>query len=361
MRLARPPVIIPLVVLAFLVAEVDATAQERADVVTLRDGTRIEGVVQRNVPGRFVVIRTLDGMERTLTWEKIDEIDMRAPPSTAPAAATGAGQIKTTTEGQVDASGARFAQTTDCTDAKGDPKCHREVAATANASGVSAQYAAVNDCQTSPNDPKCREETNIGVGTGGIGASFKRETVERVTERPNGAVNFGMDLGGGGLVGGTATVGFLSATMKIKFLVGGKFPGEDGGGWSGLAFEPTLTGLMIFSEQPATEYTSASSEVIGGLQVGATAGWQILYFGKMDKSSLKQGGFGLLLGGFVGATGIAASSDIEFSPSYGPIINLSFPSYNAGTAHYSAFNLTGMVLPTGDAGTLILASLGVFF
>jgi hypothetical protein len=88
-------------------------------------------------------------------------------------------------------------------------------------------------------------------------------------------------------------------------------------------------------------------------------------FGTMDRTTLKQSGFGLLLGAYAGGTGIStgggagtASSSMTWSPSYGPVLGLSFPQYNAGTSHYSAFNMTAMVLPMGDSGTLVTGAIG---
>ncbi|HVJ88497.1 MAG TPA: hypothetical protein VM580_01760 [Labilithrix sp.] len=183
---------------------------------------------------------------------------------------------------------------------------------------------------------------------------------------PSGAVNFAFDVGGGGLVGSeVASVAFMAVDLKIKFLAGGRFPGVEGGSWSGLAFEPTAAMLAVFQSSPSSGYSSSESKSTIGVQLGATLGYQYLSFGKMNETTLKQSGFGLLLGAYLGGTGISipdeyGESKMNWSLSYGPVLGLSFPRYNAGTARYQAFSITGMVLPTGDA-TLISASLGYQF
>jgi hypothetical protein len=90
----------------------------------------------------------------------------------------------------------------------------------------------------------------------------------------------------------------------------------------------------------------------------------------MDSTTLKQGGFGIFVGYHAGVQGTktwvstitqemcfdgfctpptsrtSQSSNTDFSQ--GPVLSLSFPSYNAGTAHLSRAYLTFMALPTGS-------------
>lgn len=157
---------------------------------------------------------------------------------------------------------------------------------------------------------------------------------------------------------------FLSADLKLKLLAGGKFPGPKGGGWFGVVIEPAVGGMTVFVSQtiPATRYSSSSSQssTVFGLRAGGSLGFQIMHFGALDEKSLKQNGVAFMLAGYGGATGISGADGFTFNASFGPVIGLSFPSYNAGTASYSAFSITGMVLPTGGSIFMSL-SLGWIF
>jgi len=45
-----------------------------ADRVILRDGTTVDGKILQGVPGQFIVIATSDGRQRTISWDRIAEV-----------------------------------------------------------------------------------------------------------------------------------------------------------------------------------------------------------------------------------------------------------------------------------------------
>jgi hypothetical protein len=168
----------------------------------------------------------------------------------------------------------------------------------------------------------------------------------------------------------TLMTGF-NADLTIPILVGGRFPGKEGGGWTGLRLEPT--GGVMFMNMTV----SGSSDVHGtlfGYRVGGTAAFQYLKFGRLDEKTLKQKGWGIAVGGFAGAQGTGGSMTISGAPSpydhqdipmstngsYGPSVVFSLPEYNAGTAKYTATNIVLMVLPTGDNTFAILQAAFTF-
>jgi hypothetical protein len=136
---------------------------------------------------------------------------------------------------------------------------------------------------------------------------------------------------------------------------GGRFPGARGGSWNGVLFEPTL----------GISGTSLSGSSISGSmlswRVGAALGWQYIHFKKMQQSTAKQPGNAFALGAYVGAEGDSSkttisdpvlgdmsSSSSTTNPSYGPLLRYSSMKYNPGTARASRFDVTLLVLPTGN-------------
>ena len=348
-------------------------APQLNDVVVLKDGTRLEGTILKQEPGQYVTIQVTSGEERTLTWERVQEVIARPHSSAANGASSAAPLgpgMTTTTQMQANSSGASFSRTQDCTGGPDDPKCHKELDASMGAGGPRGSYRAEEDCAEHPESEICKNKTSVDVSRGGLSASYTQERVGRVKTPPSSAVNVALDLGAGTIVGGGggATPFFFSASLKVKILAGETFPGKAGGSWNGVAIQPAVSGLLVIV--PGDSDIGSSTTTLVGFQIGGTLGYQFMHFGKLDEKTLHQDGVGLLLGGYIGATGISvsdgssgsdSSSSIQFSPSYGPEIGLSFPTYNAGTASYSAFNISLLVLPTGSTGTLLSASLGVLF
>ena len=378
------------------------------DTVTLKTGQRIDGKVVRQAPGQFVILRTTDGPDRTFNWDVIREVFVApgAPPNDSPAAPTSAvaavggvasapsatgsaaspgPTVTTKTEAQVGSNGAQLDYSRDCAATPNDPQCHTAARVVADAKGVSAHVESKDDtgkksadvsakglhaelereCSANPGDARCSQKESVDVGSGGLSVSYRQENVERVKTPPSATTNFSVDVGGGTLLGlpNGMSMAFLISNIRMRILAGAQFPGPKGGIWNGIVLEPSVAIMSVFVSLPDNGFgTGGTSSTVLGFQLGGTLGWQIMSFGKMDESSLKQSGVGFMVGGYAGATGIASvgGGDMMWNASYGPAIALSFPSYNAGTASYSAFSITGMVLPTGSS-TLLMASLGWIF
>lgn len=66
----------------------EATPTAGGDVVVLKDGTEVRGTVLRQEPGQFVIVRTDEGREVTLSWEEVRRVERgsAAPVSPEPAA-----------------------------------------------------------------------------------------------------------------------------------------------------------------------------------------------------------------------------------------------------------------------------------
>jgi hypothetical protein len=226
------------------------------------------------------------------------------------------------------------------------------------------------DCAANPQDERCTEKSKVDVGAGGLEASYSKETVERVKEPPSTAVNVALDVGGGTIVGlPNMSMVLANADIKLKILAGGQFPGADGGSWNGVILEPSASLMAVFMSMSmpqtiagATFQGPAQSSTVWGFQAGGAVGWQFMYFGSLNEDTLKQHGFGLEIGGYVGATGISVpQASLQVNASYGPVVGFTFPSYNAGTASYSSFSITLFVLPTADGSVLMSGGLGWIF
>jgi hypothetical protein len=338
-------------------AEAGVVASASTDVVVLLDMTRIEGRVLDLVPGRVVRIETADGF-RTLQWTEVLEVITTAPKRAASAPGDVEGPpgegdptIITRTTANASGRGASFKRTRECAGKEDEPKCRETIEAKIDEGGPRASYASEADCSKDPGNVRCRERTNVDVGKAGISASYKQEKVERVKVRPSSSVNFGLDLSGGGVFGDGFHTWLVGSAVKMPILVGSRFPDAKGGGWFGVSFEPSAAFFGAFTD--ASGSTSTSYQ----MRFGGSVGLQAMHFGSMDQKTLKQSGFGVRLGGFAGANGNGGQGDLSWSPSYGPELGLVFPSYNAGTAKYSALAINAMVLPLKDSVTFV-AGLG---
>jgi hypothetical protein len=362
-----------------------------ADTITLKSGKIVTGVVTAEDPGTSVSIRTADGIVHTYSWDVVQGVTIaagHAPPPTQSPGAGGGATTMTTTQGSVDSTGAHVSVSADCQQSPDSPKCHREANVQAGTGGASIHVANEDasgrqsadisnkgahaemerDCSANPSDERCVQKGSLNLGPGGLNASFKQETVTAVKEPPSGAVSIAIDLGGGTIFGGGggSSISLLDADIKIKMLAGSRFPGSDGGSWNGVALEPSAAVLLLFESSPSPDGTTQSQTLIG-YQLGGSLGYQFMSFGKMEPATMKQSGFGLQLAGYVGVTGLSipsangGSSQTVTNASYGPEIGLSFPTYNAGTASYSAFAITGFLLPSGDGSMFLSGSLGWIF
>jgi hypothetical protein len=239
------------------------------------------------------------------------------------------------------------------------------------------------DCATNPNQEICQQQGAATIGPGGIQAGFSQETVTRVQDPPSGSVNFSLDgsftygklsmafpaIGGGSpstidseFYGGGIALG-------VKILTGGKFPGPEGGSWFGLFIDPSVSisgaggEITIPAMRIGTVTIPEQKQGYGMLLIngGAAVGFQWLTFGSMDPQTFKQGGFGLQAGYRLGAQGSQmyfenSSGDFTTDFSHGPVLGLTFPSYNAGTAHLSRAYVQGMILPAGDLLVITIAA-----
>jgi hypothetical protein len=58
-------------------------AQMKRGVVVLKDGTKVTGVLERVEPGQYVMVKTPDGGERTISWDRVSEVNV-APDAATP-------------------------------------------------------------------------------------------------------------------------------------------------------------------------------------------------------------------------------------------------------------------------------------
>ncbi len=74
-------------------------------------------------------------------------------------------------------------------------------------------------------------------------------------------------------------------------------------------------------------------------------GYTWLNFSPRNGDSLRQGGFGIDLGVKVGAQYIKPDGQAMFSPIIAPNFGIEFPSWNPGTASFSAVSIDFLVIP----------------
>jgi len=261
----------------------------------MRDGSVMRGTVVRQAPGQFVIIRTPQG-EQTISWDSVSRVVVSA----------------------------------------GSPL-----------SGVAPGVST--------------SESHANVGPGGVGVGMSGEHVVKLNKPGNsfwqiaidGGFQFGTSLKSGEdfkFYGG-------GADFTFQYRVGGQFPDENGGSWSGFGLDlgGGVFGGAVVSKVP-DPYGGTTSQGEGSLMetVGGSAGYQFFHFGKMDDDDLKQHGFGFFLGGKVGFAnttvfpGGGAPSQSQGNAQYGPQIQLTFPEYNFGSTKRAAFYISAFVLPTGD-------------
>ena len=339
----------------------------------LKNGTRIEGTIKQQTPGQFVTIQGFDGATRTIIWDTIAEVvvwsgngNVIAPGAPAvPTAITGKSlkiggkknkkpvlKVSKTVDANVTKEGFTLGRSVTCT-SDNDPTCKERVQASIGRDGPKASYTSEKDCSKNPGSDVCTETKQMGVSGKGFGASFTKEEVVKLdeTKRKSGAVNIAFTgmVGGGFSTDPNNTTGIFISNldMNLKILGGGKFPTSKGGGWAGFAFEPSI-GFVLMSISSG-DFTGSGS----GWRAGTSAGLQFMKFGKLDEKTLKQRGFGVFLGAFLGYqytqfTFNGMTQPGSGSESIGPQINLVFPSYNPRTAKYKSSSLNFMILPTGD-------------
>lgn len=229
------------------------------------------------------------------------------------------------------------------------------------------------DCARDPTQEICKQEGRAQIGPGGLRAGFSQETVTRVKEPPSSSFDFAID---GSftygklefefpLPGATSTIESEfyggGVSLGVKILTGGRFPGTGGGSWFGLFIDPAFSVSGAGGQMTIPGFTvsgirvSESKQGYGMLLLngGVALGAQWLTFGSMDPETLEQVGFGVNAGYRIGMQGSqvyfeGGSGDFTTAFSHGPVLGLSFPFYNAGTASLSRAYVQGMILPSGD-------------
>jgi len=282
-----------------------------------------------------------------------------ARPAAAQTTATGDASGGTVTHQQGGAT------TTATGDASGGTLTHTEAGATttakADASGVNARREV--DCSKDPANEICKSTTTASADAGGLGFTHSQTSVVRVRTPGNGYAQIYGEAGALYGEGTGLTMMGGQGSLGVQGAFGGRLPGAEGGGWSGLGYRLNAGGGAISVEteaviQPipgAPTPPSSSTTTAASYQAGGAAGYQFLTFGRLDPSTLKQSGFGLFLGGSVGVFG-QESGDPTFS--YGPAFVISLPKYNAGTSRMSSLFISGLVLPLED---LFLATVNLGF
>ena len=376
----------------------DAVAGTKAlpsrDRVLLDDGTTVEGVVTDLRPGVSVTIN-----DRILPWPRVRDVVVRKRPADLPpaagalaAGAAAGAAITTTTQIRADSSGASYDIVKDCTGGPDAPQCHEHTHVAMGPGGPTASFESEDangrrsanisssglhagmerDCAANPQDERCTEKAGLDVGANGkVGLGYSKTTVTRVKEPGSSSVNFNLDAGAIFVFitvqGSNSTLFGATADLSIPMLFGGKFPGKEGGGWFGIKLEPYVGFSASFGSMTFGGVTAQINQL--AWTAGGRAFLQYMHWGKLDEKTLKQSGFGIAAGGSFGAQGTTTSTTVDgqSSPatsstdsSLGPAFELTFPSYNAGTAHVSATNILFLVLPTGSA-TIFMVSLGMSF
>jgi hypothetical protein len=374
-----------------------------ADRVLLEDGTWLSGTVSDVKPGESLILEDADGARHMIAWTRVrDVVTHPKRQDVSPAARklideVAAGRkVSTTTALKAGRDGASLDITRECS---GGTECHEKTHVGVDGDkGFVASYESKDDgttkraeidatgghaelerdCAKNPSDERCTERGSLNLGRNGLSAGYTRESVERVRTPRSGTVNVqldaGMGYGFGSLSGGHTTILEIPIDLTIPILLGGRLPGDKGGSWVGLRFEPTAGAILMDMSMSSSGINSNGA--LFGYRIGATLALQYLSFGTLNEKNLQQKGFGVALGAFAGVQGMngslstsgsvdgftfASSQSISsHSSSYGPTLALTFPKYNAGTAKYSATNILFMILPTGSL-TFAMASVGVSF
>jgi hypothetical protein len=287
-------------------------------VVVTADNRVLYVRVVRHEPGSFVTFRHGDGREETWSWAQVKVVALvqnRAGLVTPGAPLPGP---RATGNTQVGAGG--------------------------------LQHSRARDCSARPGEI-CQEQSTTQVDGRGINFGLQGQSVRRVATPPSYDLGGALELSG---LYGTST-GDLDVTIMgyafqggLRGMFGGKFPGPEGGGWSGFGME-----VMGSFQGGFGKITAGDTEVDyeqATVSASAGGGYQYLSFGTMDPSTLEQGGFGLFLGYRLGGAatfttttvGDTKNEDSDSSMSHGPVLTLSFPKYNAGTAKLRRWTITAM-------------------
>ncbi|MCC6900560.1 MAG: hypothetical protein IT377_16395 [Polyangiaceae bacterium] len=285
------------------------------DVIVTADNRVLYVRVVKHEPGSFVTFQHADKREETWAWAQVKVVAL-VPDRNALFGAAGTTQV----------------------------------------GPAGAQHSTTRDCSGQPGEI-CREQTSTQVDGKGVRFGLQGQSVQRVKTPPSYDIGGAFEVSG---LYGTGT-GDIDVTLTgyslqggMRLMVGGQFPGPEGGGWSGLGLDVIGTFQGGFGKADAggseVEYEQA------GISGSATAGYQYLSFGSMDPKTLEQGGFGVFLGYRVGGAvtttkstvGDMENEDTTTGVAHGPALTLSFPKYNAGTAKLRRWTISAMALYVSD-------------
>ncbi|MCE7929673.1 MAG: hypothetical protein DYG91_14435 [Chloroflexi bacterium CFX7] len=294
------------------------------DVLVTADGRVLYVRVMRHEPGSFVTFRHSDGREETWAWAQVKVVAL--VPDRTGLVTPGAPVPPPTKTSQTNV----------------------------GTSGV--QHSTARDCSTRPGE-QCQEQTTTNVDGRGVSFGLQGQSVQRVVTPPSYDIGGAVELAGlYGTGTGDIDVTILGYNVQggLRTMFGGQFPGPEGGGWSGVGLE-----LMGTFGGGAGKIDAAGTEVDyeqATVSANVGAGYQYLKFGSMDPKTLQQGGFGLFLGYRVGAAanftttkvGDKETTNDDTSMSHGPVLTLSFPKYNAGTAKLRRWTITAMGMYISD-------------
>ncbi|MEQ9504563.1 MAG: PDZ domain-containing protein [Deltaproteobacteria bacterium] len=190
-----------------------------------------------------------------------------------------------------------------------------------------------------------RTTSSADLSGGGATLSVKTEKVERLPAPPSAVSGGAFSLSFGGAFGSDLTM--LMGTVGGRWHVfGGTLPGPDGGGMAGIDF---ATDFSIGASHMSFETDFFTSETTSFVTRSvAELSFAFGGFSAMNSGDLKQAGVALRLGGFAGVTTSLATSneaELDVSPTYGPVLALELPSYNAGTTEYSSTSASLIIIP----------------
>lgn len=335
-----------------------------ADIVVLKDGRRLEGTVKLQELGKYVVIELPNGLQKTVMWEDLKEVDIAAGSETKPSPPAEAEAKrpkhrkkldKTAFSGEATRSGATVSVVHDC--GEGEPACHEEATVKLEAGDVKATYDAVEDCATEAGEV-CTRTTAASAGKDSLRIGITKESAKRVTDPKTGATQFGLSAN---FLYATAEImemtGF-TAGMNVRLLTGPQFPGETGGSWFGYFLEPaaqiTYSKTVIETPEQCVSgqcFGGKQKSSSGGAMLNGTAGIQWMSFGALDEKTFQQSGWGFAVGGQVGRY---IPFEGDGTTTYGAAFNILRPKYNPGTGAFVSEQINLFLLPTSDMFFLLI-------
>lgn len=317
--------------LLLIAGEPSAAPKDGSTTVTTE--TKVDGsggtLTHSETTGSSESTTTLDGRERTLTHTE-----------------TGADGTSTT---EIDGANAAVSHSSVSADGR------ERVDASASPEGGS--YEKQVDCSKDPKNHVCEERTKLGVGEGGLSASYKKTEVKKVAGLHKNPLEarVGASYMSASASEGDSSTSLYGVSGTAQWALG-KLPGASGGSFFGVS-----GGVNV-----AAGYGSLSGGIDGHMtqiQVLFPVGLQWYSFGSQDPVSLKQSGFGAFVGYSAGFSDSTTTFDIDGEEisneskgfAHGPRLNVTFPSFNWGTAAMSGFGVSGMILPL-EAATVYMVS-----